>query len=165
MTRITTALRTVGHYLFMPIRWAGRVVRNAWRRVTYEGLKKVATLFLIATAIAVIAGVIGIYSLLAQSRERGIENQSTLKLLTAVLEKVDEQTAITKEQTSPEAQARNAELIQQIIDQITTNVDCTSQLQTQRLADALKALGIPEEGSIELVTAACRAKELGIAPG
>ena len=132
------------YYLSLVLLAPFRGIRWCWRHVTYEGLKKAAILFAMVFVVAMVVGVVAILDLLDESRARGIENQSLIRNTNALVERVDEQ-------TSPEAQIRQ----QQQIDAILVKVDCNTREAFQDAIRQLVELGIPEAGSIRIITAEC----------
>jgi hypothetical protein len=60
--------------------------------------------------------------------------------------------------TNADAKSQQEQLLNLLINRI----DCNSQRQTQKLADELKKIGIPPEGSITLITDACVKDRLAV---
>lgn len=115
-----------------------RAIRWAWRKITPETARKVRDLSII------IVVVISIYNVRLQ-REASAVNRRIFRGYEQVLQKIEDQ-------TSPEAQQRQQNLIDLIIDR----VDCRNQAALQRTIDVLVERDVLEPGDVQAITEACQ---------
>lgn len=109
--------------LYQPLRWC-------WRRITPEGAKK------FAYCSAGLFILVSVYSLQIQRQN----TKSNRQVLFAI-----------KDQTSPEAQKRQAQAINAVLVQ----VDCNTREAIQDGIRQLVTLGIEDAGAVRIVTAEC----------
>lgn len=131
--------------------WPFRLVWRGYQAISAEQARKfrdlMMGLFVIFAAIAVYQNrqvLDGVTDLLTQSRERGLENQQTLREIQELADRIEQQ-------TSPEAQQRQ----QQVIDSIISLVGCNNEDTIQRLVDVLVERGVLEPGLLAVITDEC----------
>lgn len=114
-----------------------RLIRFLWRKITPEGARKVRDLSIIVVLL------ISIYNVRLQ-RQNSAVNRKVFLGYQEVLQRIEAQ-------TSPEAQERQRNLINFIIDR----VDCRNQASLQRTIDVLVERNILEPGDVRAITKAC----------
>jgi hypothetical protein len=114
-----------------------RAIRWCWRKATVETLVKIAlismTLFVLVTG----------YTIRLQRQAADVQREvsaANRDILRAI-----------EQQTSPEAQQRQADLIDLVIDR----VDCRNQASLQRTIDVLVERGVLRPGEVRAITDAC----------
>lgn len=132
------------------LRWVLLLPVRAYRAISTEQARKIRDLSMSLCALAVIFGVVVIRDQQDESKARGLENQQTLRRLDDLIAKVDAQ-------TSPEAQRRQRDLINEVVDLI----GCENRDTLQDLVDLLEERGVLETGVLEVITDEC---ELILAP-
>lgn len=134
------------------------LIRWCWRAITPEGAKKFAHLCAgLLLCVAVITPIQQSIQLnrqddvLSELRQAAIDRANSAIDTKKIIKSTDRTVKAIEEATSDEAKLEQAALYDRLI----TTIDCNSQINVQRLADELRKLNIPPEGSIILITEAC----------
>lgn len=128
-----------------------RAVRWCWRGISAEGLKKFAFL---CAGLFVVVSLVSIFTsrgILEELKVGNRERKETSATNTLVLREVLRIAKNIDEATSDEAAQRQTAILNLLVKQIR----CNNQEDVQRLADELKKIDIPPEGTITLITEEC----------
>lgn len=126
--------------------WLATLPRRAWKYFTVERLVKIREVASILTLVLVAYISLAMLDLQRQGRDRGKEIQG-------VTREIQEVTRIIEEQTNPEAQERQRELVNFIVE----SIGCENRQALQDLVNVLVEREVLEPGILQVITAECQA--------
>lgn len=131
--------------------WILSVPARLWESITPDNARKIRDVAFAITALFALYAVFQMLDLQRDSRTRGLENRQVIREIDENTNAINDVVDQIESQTSPEVQARQ----QQIIDDIIQKVDCNNREALQDTIDVLVERGVLESGDVRVALEDC----------